>query len=494
MALTHYRMFTSKFILISFFWTLTLTIVSAQKNAVVQVHADKSSGYGVACGGPQNLPDRIVTALHVVAGKKTIMVVWQGKNSTATVEKIYKASDLALLKLNTSLGIPPLSLYSGEPPYDININFWEVPVNTTSVTAKTTVLEERTSLSKISPRVANNSAGLSKSLCMDGGQYYPGMTTDVINFKEPNIRKAHSGSPLTYGDKILGLVDGGAKLIDGKACVWAIPASEFTKLFTQGTSLPSTLQACGGTTGNAYMYSGTRSDNPLLSPEEAEQAAQFEQPMDFTSGDGASLTLYHDYRMSFEEVYETLFPEAQADLEGILESETEISLTDMFESGIDIYMEELTGISVMVPSQCQLNITSDETQTFITTTSPGGLITMSFYISTNNSMEEGLDNMQGFKTAMADIGHIMEAKEEDITDFTDDPDNPYYSEYVENALTDANGDITGEFFADLIINDGDFLAITVSISDWNELENNPEERMFLYLMETCGLLSDFSIY
>ena len=289
-------------------------------------------------------------------------------------------------------------------------------------------------------------------------------------------------------------MDGGAKLIDGKSCVWAIPASEFTKLFNQGTAIPPTLQACGGTTGNQYMYSGTRSDNPLLSPEEAEQAAQFEQPMDFTSGDGTSMTLFHDYRMSYEEVWETLFPEAQSDLEGILETETEISINDMFASGIDIYNEELTGISVMVPTQCELQITSDESQTFVTTTSPGGLITMSFYISTNDGMEAGLENMEDFKSAMVEIGHVMEAKDEDIADFTDDPENPYYSEYVENTLSDENGDITGEFFADLIINDGDFLAITVSISDWSQLENNPEERMFLYLMQTCALLSDFSIY
>src|SRR5688572_26023149 len=112
---------------------LQCTVLSAQKNSVVQVHADKSSGYGVACGGSQNLPDRIVTALHVVAGKKTIVVKWQGKTSNATIEKIYKPSDLALLKLQTPLGIPALSLYSGEPPWDTNINFWEIPINTTSV-------------------------------------------------------------------------------------------------------------------------------------------------------------------------------------------------------------------------------------------------------------------------------------------------------------------------------------------------------------------------
>jgi hypothetical protein len=473
---------------------LQATDLSAQKNSIVQVHADKSSGYGVACGGPQNLPDRIVTALHVVAGKQTILVKWQGKSAYATVEKIYKASDLALLKLQTSLGIPALTLYSGEPPWDTNINFWEIPVNTTTVSAKTAVLEERTSLSRISPRVADNPTGLSKSLCTDGSQYYPGMTTEVINFKEPNIRKAHSGSPLTYGDKILGMVDGGAKLIDGKACVWAIPASDFTKLFTQGTPIAPTMQACGGTTGSAYMYSGTRSDNPLLSPEEAEQAAQFEDPMNFAVTDGSALALYHDYRMTFAEVYETLFPEAQADLEGLLEDEEEISILDMFESPIDIYMEEVTGISVMVPSQCELAVTSQQNQTFISTSSPGGAVTMSIYISTNYSMAEGIASMEEFKAAMAEYGHEMIALEDDITDFSDDPYTPYYSEYVDNALTDANGEIIGEFFADLIINDGDFLAVTVTITDWDQIDTNPEERMFLYLLETCALLSDFSIY
>ncbi len=473
---------------------LHATSLSAQKNSVVQVHADKSSGYGVACGGPQNLPDRIVTALHVVAGKNTIVVKWQGKTSYATIEKIYKPSDLALLKLQTPLGITPLALYSGEPPWDTNINFWEIPINTTSVTAKTTVLEERTSLSRISPRVADNPAGLSKSLCSDAGQYYPGMTTEVINFKEPNIRKAHSGSPLTYGDKILGLVDGGAKLIDGKACVWAIPAADFTKLFNQGTPVPASVQPCGGTTGNQYMYSGTRSDNPLLSPEEAQQVAEFETPMNFNTTDGSQMALYHEYRMTFAEVFETLFPDEQAKMKDVLKNEEEISLIDMFESTMDLYVEELTGVTVMVPSQCNLSAASDDAWTYITTTSPGGLITMSVYISPNDSMEEGIGAMDAFKSFMAENGHVLLPKGDDIDDFSDDPDNPYYSEYIDNLYADVNGNIQGEFIADLIINDGDFLAVTVSIADWSGIDNNPEERMFLYLMEICALLSDFAIY
>ena len=242
------------------------------------------------------------------------------------------------------------------------------------------------------------------------------------------------------------------------------------------------------------MYSGTRSDNPLLTPQEVEQATQFEEPMAFTSEDGSSLSLYHDYRMTFSEVWETLFPEVQADLETILEDEEEISDDDMLESTIDLYVEEVTGISVMVPTQCTLEAMSDGSQTYISTTSPGGLVTMSVYISVNNSMEEGMEVMEAFKNVMAENGQVMEPEEDEITDYRDDTDTPYYSEYVENTLTDEDGEVTGEFFADLIINDGDFLAITVTINDWSALEEDAEERMFLYLLQTCALLSDFAIY
>jgi len=189
-----------------------------------------------------------------------------------------------------------------------------------------------------------------------------------------------------------------------------------------------------------------------------------------------------------------LFPDEQANMEGVLENEEEISLLDMFESTMDLYVEELTGVTVMVPSQCSLSADSDDGWTYTTTTSPGGLITMSVYISPNDSMEEGLGAMDAFKSFMAENGQVLLPEGDDIDDLSDDPDNPYYSEYIENLYEDANGNIQGEFFADLIINDGDFLAVTVHIADWSAIDNDPEERMFLYLMEICALLSDFAIY
>lgn len=69
---------------------------SAQKPSVGLIHTagakEKASGYGFAYGGPQNLPNRVVTALHRVSGKSDILAVWNGQQSKAAVEKIYKAS------------------------------------------------------------------------------------------------------------------------------------------------------------------------------------------------------------------------------------------------------------------------------------------------------------------------------------------------------------------------------------------------------------------
>jgi hypothetical protein len=130
----------------------------------------------------------------------------------------------------------------------------------------------------------------------------------------------------------------------------------------------------------------------------------------------------------------------------------------------------------------------------ISTTSPGGLVNMSIYISTNDSMEEGMEILNAFKAYLQEQGLSEPSGEEDIDDFSMDEETPYYSEYLEYSMEDENGEVQSEFYADMIVNDGDFLAVTVSIPDWAGLENDERERLYLYLLETCALLSDFSIY
>lgn len=473
-----------------------LSDVRAQNNSVVLVHtnslnAEKSNGYGIAWGGPQNKADYIVTALHIVAGKKWIKVSWQGKTVAASVEKIFLPSDLALLKLESPLGIPTISLHSGEAPWDTEINFWEFPTASTLPSKKTTSLEGRTNLADVSPLLKNQTTGLSKALCSAGEQYYPGMSTNVINFKEPNIRKSHSGSPLTYEGKLLGMIDGGTKLVDGKPCVWAIPASDFNKLFSQGIAPPPTLASCDSPGNeNKYMYSGVRSDNPFLTEEEVRLTRIAESPLIISSNIGKHLTLFHSKSMIFREVYETLFEEEKAFLAERFKPGDSLTLEDLLKMEVSLYVEENTGISVMIPAQCTFVDSTDAYGTLNRTKSPEGLITLSIYISPNELMDDGITAMNSFKEAMKNNGQTIPL----IDDERLKKHNRYYDEYYENKTSFRSGGTKAVFTANMIVNDGDFLGVTLHAPDWRKVAVNPQEKLYFYLMEICALLSDFTVY
>jgi len=468
--------------------------------SVVLIYADKSAGYGVAYG----TADKIVTCLHIVAGKTAIKVKWGGKEVDALVEKIYKPADLALLKLKSPLGVPPMAAYAGEPPWDENVNYFELPTGKTTVEKKVTVLEERTSLDKISVRITGNSEGLSKLLCSDGTGFYPGMATSVINFKEPNIRKSHSGTPITYGDKILGLVDGGT-IVDGKPCLWAIQASDMAKLISLGTPVPAGMKPCEAPgVVNKYMYSGTRSDNPLLTPEEVAQALAFEDSLSssvsFTDPCENLLTVRAEQRVSFTLVFESLFDESAQNVldlfseESIVDGDQQLSIDNLAFQTMDFYQEDLTGVSLAIPSEARFSTSQNSFGNFITLSSPLGSTSISVFISHLDTPEDAEKEMARFKTMCKAMGQQVEATKNNIKDFRCESDNPYYKETVENSKLDQNGTLRSEFMATMVINKTDFVGTIVNVADWNAMWNNPEERLFFYLLEISALLADFTIY
>ena len=143
--LSHYRCLVTRIAFLFCGLFILSNVTFGQVNSsVVNVWGGEVGGYGVAVIGK----DQIVTALHVVAGRSPIKVEWQGKTSLATIEKIYMDSDLALLKLKTPLGVPGLKLHSGAPPLDLQVQYWEIPVNS-NVVRKNTILQDATSLNRI---------------------------------------------------------------------------------------------------------------------------------------------------------------------------------------------------------------------------------------------------------------------------------------------------------------------------------------------------------
>ncbi|MDZ7300479.1 MAG: serine protease [candidate division KSB1 bacterium] len=471
--------------------------LAAQQESVVLVHAGKVSGYGVAYGKPGN----IVTALHVVAGRSPITVVWKNQKLPATIEKTYAPADLALLRLQASPppNIPILQIYPGDAPLDTPLNFWEAPDKTSRMDKKETKLDRVIALERLDNRLAQQPAALAAALCSNGGGNYPTLKTSVFKFEEKNIKKAHSGSPLTYQGHLVGMVDGGPP-VNGKGFIWAIPAAgNFTKLVSQGlTAVPAS--PCT----SDRLYSGLRADNPHLENDPALRELADSSPFHVVDDNGNPLAFALEYRASWRDIYDTLFEEEQVYLRDLVQQHEEpfaederATLDDLFAHLIEVYQEDNTGATIALPAESDLSIEKSEGHTLIEASSPVAGITMIIFARSNNSLEESRAALAWFEDYVLSDREDWQAvpgEPDDIDDFLDDADEPYYSKLIERVARDDNGDYTAEFLASLTIDDTDFLGVVVKVNDWAAVNDDKDERIFLYLMEACAILTDFAYY
>jgi len=72
--------------------------------------------------------------------------------------------------------------------------------------------------------------------------------------------------------------------------------------------------------------------------------------------------------------------------------------------------------------------------------------------------------------------------------------NQYYNDYFEKKTKDSRGSIKSIYYANMTINQGNFLAVTINVPDWSAVANNSNEKLYFYLMEVCTVLSDFPLY
>jgi len=486
---------------ISFFLcALALMVTDAsgqpEKSSVVLIHTSQDptkgeSGYGVAW----KQPDNIVTVLHLVAGKPEILVSWNEKQSFAKIKKIHKDADLALLELDTPLGIPPLEIYQGNPPAGRPLNYWETPKHTFRMDGKQTKLnidKGAVPLSQLSNRIPQDPKSLAKfatSLCPASPKNYPVLEANVFNFDEPNVGKSHSGSPLTYNGKIVGMVDGGVKPLGGKTVVWAIPAAQYFDKLLAGAAPPK-LEPCA----SAILYGGFREDNPLIYKDH---------------GSGDSFTFYPAYRASFQSLYETMFEEDQQFIRELLEDEEgfedgPITLRDLFKESIDVYEDDETGATIAFPTDGEVTFekSDDGKHTLIEVSDPDYGIEMTIFVERAASKAAAEEIINWYKEYVVSDGQKWEQEKDadgepvpdDVDDeLWDDPDEPYYSESMDRVVYGADGKrVVGELYASITIDDKNFLGVAVSISDWANLTK--AQRLSYYLMEACAILSDFAYY
>lgn len=455
---------------------------SASANSVVVVHTPGGSGYGVAYGGP----GKIVTALHLVAGKgQEIEVIWNGQKSPAVVEKIHHTADLALLRTNLTT-IPQLPLYPGNAPMRTDINYWESRPGSRAMNNKTTKLQRYMPLQYLNRRL--DARAFAQSLCKAGNVNYPSISTNVFKFEEANIKKAHSGSPITSGGRVIGLVDGGDN-INGKSCVWAIPAAEIYNLVQSGTAPVANMPVCN----SQKLYSGLRSDNPYLSTEEQQFAAAMEASDVGTGRSSLSIT----FIAPFEVIFEDLFEEDKEDFLDIIADDFDIE--DFTGQLISIYQDAYTGATILVPYNSSLTPESlGDGGSTISVKSPKGLIYMdviSGILGEGVSAQQIISSMKASIIEDQEFYWEMEPDEEDLIDnFLDDPEDPYLSIDMVRVAYDDSDDIIAELFANLTVEGEDVLGTVVRAKDFEALDNDPSELYYYYLLEFCAYLTDFSYY
>ncbi|MCI0695504.1 serine protease [candidate division KSB1 bacterium] len=475
---------------------------SGQQESVVLINTEVGSGYGVAWGKSGN----VVTALHLVAGRSKIFVKWKNQEVAATIEKIYQPADLALLRLRTPLNIPRLEIYPGDAPMDTPLNFWEAPLKMVRMNKKETKLDRAVPLERLDNRLEKNLAAFAKALCSDGQSHYPSLKTAVFKFEERNIKKAHSGSPLTLGNQIVGLIDGGPA-INAKGSIWAIPAiGNFDKLLKEGSSA-----APSRTCSSQRLYSGMRADNPHLDPELAglanDLAASEENQFTFADDSGDRLSFAIEYRASCEEAYGTMFEEDQRFIRDLLKDEADfederVTWKDLLGQSIDIYQDNETGATIAVPTGSELRVEKEDGHTVVKVSSPHAGTTMIISVQQTNSVEESKAAKDWFQQYMVSDGRewVEEKQEEgeekyedDIEDYLNDPDEPYYSALIDRVVYDPDEEsVVAELYASITIDENDFLGVVIKVNDWEGLTK--AQRLYYYLLEACAILTDFAYY
>jgi S1-C subfamily serine protease len=194
--------------------------------AVAQVRARQCPGGEVAKAGSGFLfsrGDRLVTALHVVAGCDRIDAYFEragGHTVGAEVERVLEESDLALLRLDRRVGQPLLAIEAQPRPND-ELDAIAFFLGTPSIDNKTLkVTFGSTQLRSMLP--ARVSRELAQSGTID-------LNLEVVRL-DGHLLPGASGAPLITADGRVAAVGSGGLRSGAASISWAVPASHLNAL------------------------------------------------------------------------------------------------------------------------------------------------------------------------------------------------------------------------------------------------------------------------
>jgi hypothetical protein len=285
---------------------------------------------------------QIVTALHVVAGIKnediTVYTDRETRSSGAKVISVFKEADLALLELDTDLGLIPLEIEMVDHNSPEEYYIWGFPHGIFQMGGD----HIRFSRSIDPPPTLNSLVNKTDFKFTLETQGYPLPKAQILRVSS-TIQPGHSGAPIiTRNGSVIGVADGGLR--SGTARLnWAFPAHLYVPMLLNSKDpVPSakSLQA------NLYASS-------TIVPDDADETTQNRILAEEARSNviaGGNQEISKIWTLSYDEIMATMGEEDQVDLNEIA---WEFDL-NMNSTSYDVYEDFKTGATITIPAGAQM--------------------------------------------------------------------------------------------------------------------------------------------
>jgi len=294
---------------------------------------------GNGTGWCWNTPKQVVTALHVVAGVpvKDIKIYTDKESKSSGVVKIVKVlkeADLALLELDTDLGLTPLTLAEVDQNSSNEFYVWGFPHGIFQMAGDDIRFSRSLDASPTLNSIINKTGAKDEFEV----QEYPLPTAKILRVSS-TIQPGHSGAPIINSTgKVIGVADGGLR--SGTARLnWAFPASLYVpRLLNSNDQFPTTLSL----QSNLYSSYTIIQDN---STSEEQNRITEREAVESTIGDD-NQSVSKTWTASYDEILETMYEEDKNDMMQIA-FENSINMENTW---YDIYEDFNTGATITVPA------------------------------------------------------------------------------------------------------------------------------------------------
>jgi S1-C subfamily serine protease len=427
----------------------------------------------------------VVTALHVVAGVNEITVHnSSGKSSGASIVNVLLEADLALLKLNSNLGLIPLKLEPVNPNLGNNFTVWGFP----HAVFKMQDNEIRLSRSLEANPILDHLINGDKLKYELEKQKYPSPNVSILKIASI-IQPGQSGAPLLTSDgKVVGVADGGLR--GGTALLnWAMPAATYVpRLSSSRDPIPSTvsIQSSLYSSSTTILAEGMPADSEEESDEDETdydyyQILASEESENTIHMNGHYIT--KTWTASFNDIISTLSMEEAGEIMQVLD-DFDVNMDDTY---YDIYEDYDSGATISIPYGEQFDVADGW---FYTCNADQSLC---YYVLPYESDNFEAANYQAIEL----FNSFLESGDWEIQGDYEEDDETEFDEYEEEAtysftrLAANEGDDRVLQYTANIIDSG--LLVGILIYDESEMDDNNYRKQFLHFLLALEM-RDFAKY